>query len=138
MNQVILIGIVEQAAEVHYFGHHHIHAVFTLCTSEHIPTPQDPNRIIETRHRVSAWGDMALRLEREVRAKAKVRVAGRLSYERDQSPSGDQRIWATIVCSELETLQLASDLTSSQPLAPAAPEVDWSAFSPEANEDPMA
>lgn len=138
MNQVILIGIVEQAVEIRYFGHSHIHAVFTLCTSEHIPTPQDPDRIIETRHRVSAWGDMALRLEREVRTKAKIRIVGRLSYERDQTPSGAERIWATIICSELETLQVASDIVSSQPLAPAAPEVDWATFSPEADEDPMA
>ncbi len=138
MNQVILIGVVERAVEVRYFGPGHVHATFTLMTSEHLPTAQDPKRIIETRHRISAWGDMALRLERDVRVGAKMRVVGRLAYERGWSQMGMEQVWASIGCLELETLQAPSDIASTTSLAPAAPEIDWANFAPQADEDPMA
>lgn len=138
INQVILIGVVERAVEVRYFGHGHVHALLTLKTRETIPTIQDPTRIIETRHRISGWGEMALQLEREVRLGATIRILGRLSYEREQSISGAEQVWATVVCSDLEVIQDVCDTTADTPLAPAAPEIDWETFAPEEGEDPMA
>lgn len=135
-NQIFLRGFVEQEPDVRYFGHQYVNAVFRLRTEEHLPTPQDPERIIRLWHRISAWGALAEQVERDIHQGMEIGLSGRLTYRKETDRTGITATITEIDCQRIEIIAAAPS-AYAQPAAPPA-EPDWANYAPTEDEDPMA
>lgn len=136
VNQVYLLGKVASDPEVRYFGYEQIHATFRLTTQEHIPTTNDPDRLVSITHRVSVWGQLASFIELNIRREMMVRLRGRLTYGKETDRDGYTRTWPEVECLQIDVVE---PLTAPAPTPPLPTEEhDWSSYAPLDDEDPIA
>lgn len=137
MNRIQLQGWIEQEPEIRYFGYDHVSATLRLRTEEHLPTPHDPERIVSLWHRIKAWGALAERIDREIHEGYEVRLVGRIAYHRETDRQGFTQTITEIDCQALEIVSEHRPEPKEKEQTPT-PELDWSAFAPQPDEDPMA
>lgn len=143
INQIILVGTVEGDPHVRYFGYDSLEVRFRLHTQEHIPLKVgDGERTLSLWHQISCRGELAKQVEQEVRSGCQLSVVGAIRYYRETDRFGVSRTVTEIEAHEAHLLQ--RDAITPSPveradlsLSPIEP-MDWSLFSPSAEEDPMA
>lgn len=139
MNRVILEGYVEDEPYVRYFGYEHVRADFTLKTEEYFRThDSESDRLISTKHRIMAWGTVAQQVEEQIKPNQKVRVEGRITYDKEMGRDGLSKTIPVIDCSELAVLEDVLIYRTTPEDLPEVLEIDWSAFGPEDEEDAVS
>lgn len=139
MNKVLLEGYVEGEPMIRYFNYKHVRADFIVRTEEYLPaTDEIAERNISIRHSIRAWAETAQTVELYIRDGQRVALEGRLTYERIEGAEGTSRTISVIDCRLITILAEAQVPTAmvEEPTSPA--ELDWSSFSPDDTEDPMA
>lgn len=141
MNRVILEGIVESDPTIRYFGYDHVRADFILCTRETFSAPRagEDDRVVELRHMITAWGEVAQIIEERILEGQLIHLEGRLTYDKQTSRQGEVRVFPVVDCQRIEVLR-SSDRFASAVAPPEVldEELDWSQYAPDGDEDPMS
>ncbi len=139
MNKVLLEGLVESEPVIRYFNYKHVRADFVLCTEEYFPaTDTLVERHIETRHNIRAWGEVAQIIELYIREGQRVRLEGRLTYDRIEGMEGASRSISVVDCNLISILEERQHTPVEEEKPSISNDLDWSSFSPDEEEDPMA
>ena len=109
-NLVRLKGFVKTTPVIRYFSETNVKAYFSLVTYDLYQNQTEVKRIPEY-HNIVAWKEIALKIEKEVKAGQFVSVQGRLKtnrYEKD----GQERLSVQIV---IDTFEIIEDIAEPKP-----------------------
>ena len=105
-NKVLLSGYLGKEPMVKQFESGSRMATFTLATNESYLNSVG-KRIENTQwHKLVAWGDMALEVERKLTKGSKIKAEGKLSHRHYEAQDGTRRYITEIVLNDFELMKI--------------------------------